>query len=222
MESKELRKMIKPFFKGFAEEQGFIFQTPKTMVRINQDILQVIGFEKPGGFYCNIAIQPLYIAEEVIVLNFGNRINHFKVNLPGIYGESSDVEEVKKDFTEIKNLLETNAIPWFNEVRNPQGIVSFLENLPNEQHMVMLDPFMRKERLAYSCLYLHNYEKALKYFEEILEMLNNDNSYNMRIFLSLINNINAIKEMIREHPEKIDGLLQDNIQYTRSKLKLKI
>jgi len=43
-------------------------------------------------------------------------------------GYSSDKTIIEKDLSQVKDLLEVNAMPWFDKVGSPEGIISFIES----------------------------------------------------------------------------------------------
>ena len=222
MERKFLQKIIKEFFTPFAKQRNFIFHKPTLMLRVYSDTVHIINFDLPSqGFNCNIAIQPLYVPSENIALCFGNRLNHFKTRIPGMWGYSSDEREVEKDLSQVKQLLETNAIPWFNEFGKPEGIISFIENGFAEDNnlIVGFPPAYRGMYLGYSYLYVNKLEFADKPLEEAIEIYKDDK----RDWVVQQNKmINSIMLLAKNEPNKISEKLNEFVRITKDNLKIKM
>ena len=222
MEKKALQKIIKEFFTTFAKQHNFIFYKPTLMLRVCNDTLHIINFDLPSqGLNCNIAIQPLYIPSDTITLSFGNRLNHFKTRLPGTWGYSNDKKDIEKDLSQVKELLEINAMPWFNEVGRPEGIISFIESgLAEDINIIVgFPPIFRSMYLGFSYLYTNKIGLAEKPLQEVVEQCKDDK----RAWVAQQNKmINNTLVLAKNEPNKISEKLNEFARITKDNLKIKI
>lgn len=222
MDKKSLKRIIKDYFTPFAMKYDFEFYKPTIMHRECDDTIHIINFDLPTeGFYCNIAIQPLYIPADTITLSFGNRLNYFKTKLSGIWGYSNDKSIIEKDLLQVKDLLEVNALPWFDEVGSPEGIISFIESGAAEDINIIVGfpPTLRNIYLGFSYLYINKIDLAEKTLLKVLEQYKYDNRPWVVQEKEMINNI---LELAKNESGKIKDKLNDYIRMTKDNLKLKL
>lgn len=215
--------MIKKTLAQFAKEQNFIFYKPTILVRISRDTLQIVNFDVYAiGFDCKVAIQPLFLPNDSISLSLGNRLSHLGVHLPGIWGQGNE-QEVVEDFEQVKGLLVRNALPWFEEVGHPKGIVNFLKDdnfEKNKDIIVGLPPFLRRLLLAMGYLYEENYILAKSELKIFYELAKDETKPWMLEFRKFANQITELIDT--EDSSELTQHLQNIIQDTKSNLKLKI
>ena len=215
----ELKKLIKSGFLEFSKQNGFYFLKPTILIKVNCDVLQIINFDiAPNGVNCTIAIQPLYIPSEDIILSFGNRLNHFKTSLPGIWC-NGDAEKAKVDFCEMKELLEKNVLPWFEDVASPMGIVRFIKSDRSDKpdYIVGFSPNLKRLYYAYSNLYLGEIDQAKDTLEDILST----NREDMRPWV--LKQSEMIEEtlcVLSDYPERVKAALDENTTFTKQALKI--
>jgi len=222
MDKKTFQRIIKDYFTPFAEKYNFVFHKPTIMLRIRDNTLHIINFDLPSeGLNCNIAIQPLYVPADTITVSFGNRLNHFKTKLPGTWGYSNDKSIIEKDLSQIKDLLEVNALPWFNEVGNPEGIISFIESGSAEDINIIVGfpPVLRKIYLGFSYLYTNKIDLAEKVLIEVVEQLKEDKRAWVVQQKEMINNVLVLA---KNEPNKISEKFNEYIKITKNNLKLKM
>lgn len=222
MYKKSLKRIIKDFFTPFAMKNNFKFYKPTIMLRECDDTIHIINFDLPTeGFNCNIAIQLLYIPADGITLSFGNRLNCFKTKLSGIWGYSDDKGIIEKDLSQVKDLLEVNALPWFNEVGSPEGIISFIESGASEDINIIVGfpPALRNIYLGFSYLYINKIDLAEKPLLKVLELYKDDNRSWVVQEKEMINDI---LELAKKEPGRIKDKLNDYIRITKDNLKLKM
>jgi len=215
-----LKKLIKEFFTPFAKKHDFTFNKPLLLTRKYDNALHIINFDlTTQGFNCNIAIQPLYVPADVINLSFGNRLNHFKTHLPGVWGYVQTEQAIENDLNEVLQLLETNALPWFEDAGNPEGIVSFIQNgLANDTRLIVgFPPFLKDIYLGFSYLYLKKYELADNALKNAISLLKDDTR---DWVIELKELINDIRMLANNEPNKINDKLKEYIQQTKVSLKL--
>lgn len=219
MDKKSLQKIIKSSLNTFAKENGFLFQKPGLMLRKHQDTLHIINFDVLNErFNCDVAIMPLYYPSETIDLSFGNRLNHFKTKHSGIWGGGT-LQDVEQDLQHVKVLLEQNILQWFEEVGNPNGIVTFIENGSSEDINIIVGfpPVIRNTYLGISYLYTNNIEKAYSPLKKVLETYKDDDRewavYHKELVEELLS-------MMSEQPHMINNKLQEFIAYSKEKMKL--
>lgn len=222
MDKKALQKIIKDYFRIFAKKNNFVFYKPTILLKLCEDTLHIINFDLPSeGLNCNIAIQPLYIPSDTITISFGNRLNHFKTKLPGIWGYSNDKSIIEKDLSQVKDLLEVNALPWFNEVGRPEGIISFIESGSAEDTNIIVGfpPASRNIYLGFSYLYTNKIGLAEKALIEVVEQFKQDNRAWVVQQKKMINNILILA---KNEPNIISEKLNEYIRITKDNLKLKM
>ncbi|MCQ1531829.1 hypothetical protein [Lutispora saccharofermentans] len=222
MDKKALQRIIKDYFTTFAKQYNFVFYKSTVLLRVCEDTLHIINFDLPSdGLNCNIAIQPLYIPSDTITLSFGNRLNHFKTKLPGAWGYSNDKKDIERDLSQIKELLEINAIPWFNEVGRPEGIISFIESgLVEDINIIVGFPsIFRNMYLGFSYLYTNKIGLAEKLLQQVVEQSTEDK----RAWVVQQNKmINSILALAKNEPNKIGEKLNEFVRTTKDNLKIKI
>jgi len=216
------RELLKVILQHLQKKYKFVYYKPTILIRVCDDTLHIINFDLPSeGLNCNIAIQPLYILSDTITISFGNCINHFKAKLPGIWGYSNDKNIIEKDFSQIKDLLEINAIPWFNEVGRPEGIISFIESgLSDDINIIVgFPPALRSMYLRFSYLYNNKMSFAEKTLTEVVEQCKEDK----RTWVVQKNKmINDILILAKNEPNKISAKLNEYVKITKDNLKIKI
>jgi hypothetical protein len=222
LDKKVLQKIIREYFTPFAKKYHFVFYKPTVLLRICEDTLHIINFDLPGGgLNCNVAIQPLYLPSDTIVLSFGNRLNHFKTKLSGIWGYSNDEKDIKIDLAQISELLEMNAIPWFDEVGRPEGIISFIESGLSEDNNTVIgfSPVSRSLYLGFSYLYINKIDLAEKTLSEVVDRYKEDKRTWVIHQNQMISNILVLT---KNEPYKISEILNDYVRITKSNLKIKM
>lgn len=216
---KVLVASIKKAMKPFTQKHDFYFLKQTLLVRMFKDTLHIINFDVHApGFNCHVAIQPLYVPADSIDLSFGNRLNHFNVNLPGTWGYG-DEKQVEQELQEVQKLLLNNVLPWFKEVGYPQGIASFLKNDTEKgNHLIVgFPPYLKHLYLGFSQLYLQKNELANPTLEQVLEQFNDDS----RTWVVQLKEI--VKQMIelnREDQNKVASKLSEFINYTKENLNI--
>lgn len=220
IEKKILKKAIKEFFAPFAKQNGFFYLKPTLLVREHMDTLHIINFDIPHfGYNCDVAIQPLYIPQEDIVLGLGNRLEHFKEVSKGRWGFCENENELEQGLIQVQKLLEKNVLPWFNEVGTPQGIVSFIERgyCKDVKLIVGFPPFLENLYLGFSYLYCNNFDLADKAFDIVTKELEGDSN---PWIIQMVNLLHNIKVLLHSEPEKIHILLNTFIEQTKRNLKI--
>lgn len=211
-----IKGLIKKHLTAFAKENEFIFLKPTVLIRVKQDIMHVICFEvPPEGFYCNVVIQPLYIPEERLNLGFGDRLRHTSERRAG-WGLVDDEAALEKEFIQLLQQLKSEALPWFEKTGTPDGIVAFVSQwVPGNPYLI--PPIIRKEYLAYTYLYLEEFELADLAFLEYLKETT-PSKYDYQIERN--NRIQELRVLAKKQPDMIRVKMNDFIQYTVANLKL--
>ncbi len=219
MDKKTFNKLVKVTLKSFAKENDFKITKSTIFTRVLNDTLNVISFDYgKSGFTCDIAVQPLYIVDEVINLSFGNRISRFDNNLKERwdYGTEDDVEY---SLCDIRKLLEDVALKWFEETGSPTGIIKFIEEgkANDPKYMVGFPPMQKSLFLGYSYAYIGDYQKS----ERVLSSLLNELDKDSRPWVNQIKEqVMLLKATFKESDDSVKTLLEDNIQETKKMLKV--
>lgn len=211
-----LKKVMKPF----VSQHNFSFNKPIILVRNRNDTLHIINFDVHApGFNCDIAIQPLYVPDDTIVLSLGNRVNHFKVKLPGTWGYG-DSHQDEQELKEVINLLETNVLPWFDEVGSPEGIVKFLKHEweAASNLIVGFPPYLRYLYTGFSYMYLGELRIGTIELEHLLNELQDDSR---PWVVELKRSAETLISLSTEGEEKVKQQLASYLEYTRGNLKIK-
>lgn len=219
---KVVSKLIKHILKPFVTERNFSFHKPLIMVRERTDVLHIINFDLGlAGFTCDIAVQPLYIPEETLVLSFGNRISRFGVTMPERWEYGQTEVEIEQGLQEIKMLLEKHALFWFDDVGTPDGIVSFIESgrVNNTNLIVGFPPYLKNLYLGFSYLYNEQFNKGCEALQNTLQILRQDSRPWVEEVKRLSKNMFSLA---KNEPEKIKTTLNEFTSYTKENLKLKI
>lgn len=220
IDKKKIYKLIRSVFAVFSQQNGFSFYKNYILVRIQSDILHTICFDfGVGGLTCDIAIQPLYIPSEDIVLSFGNRISKFNVNLKERWSYGQTESAMEKSLVEIKELLEKNALPWFRETGHPQGIINFIENgSVNDQALILgLPDFLKRLYLGFSYLYQNEFKSGTMVLEGLEQILAEDS----RLWAIRLKELSKnTRESVAISPDQVVEVLKQIAQETRQNLKL--
>lgn len=218
-ESKIIKKCIKNKLSEFAIKNNFKFLKPTVLIRENDNLLQIINFDIINGhFNCNIAIQPLYIPVEYIILSIGNRLNKFNTEKPYIWGFGKTIEDLENDLEEVLYLLEKNAIKWFDDIYNIQDFIELLKNKYPEYELLRATEKTNIKFLGYSYLVVGEYNLAKDMFEIIVK---ENEKYSSNWALKDVEKFQKIINIIDNEPEVINKMIKENINYTKEKLKLK-
>lgn len=214
----KVKKLIKQALKPFAEQKNFLFYKPTVLLRVHQNVMHVISFQLPGtsGFYCYAVIQPLYIPYERLDLSFGGRLRHMTNNRDAWGLEIEDVE-LEREFEQLLEVINKNALPWFDQAGCPAGIVPYVNQwAPGDAFLIA--PITRKRHLAYSYLYLNELELADKALSAFLEEGTQPPIYDYQEVEN--NRIQELRKLIQSQPEMIGDKIREYIDYTSSHLKL--
>jgi hypothetical protein len=219
-DKKMLKKILKSKLVPFSKKHDFKFYKPIILVKDCGSILQIINFDiLSEGFNCNIAVQPLYIPSEELDLSFGNRLNYFKTKEEGIWGYGDNQDKIEKDLDRVIELLESNAIPWFDEVSTPSEIVTFIsEGKANDTDMIVGFPQqIRSKFLGFSHLYEGEYKLAKDALICFVEFYQGDTRK------WVIDEVTRIEELInvsKSNPSNILSILNQYIELTKKNLKI--
>lgn len=213
----EIKTIIKKIMTPFTKQYGFTFYKPTLLIREYKDTIHIINFDLgTAGFTCDIAIQPLYIPSDTIDLSFGNRLSKFKAQLK----ERWPYEEIETSLAQVNELLVSNAIPWFNEVGTPNGIVSFLEKWRPDDFSIIVGfpPASRYLYLGFSYLYIGNNKLADKALQTVFDRYKDDKR-DWAIELKQI--ISILRELLKDRQEEIHLKLKEYIDNNCKNLRLK-
>lgn len=223
MKSKKvLKDIIKSRLIKMAEEYGFSFYKPTTIIKCDQSILQIINFDiLIEGFNCSIAIQPLYIPSEGLDMSFGNRLNYFNVVEQGIWGEGDNKNKIEADVDKCLELIKLNVIPWFEKLSTPDEIILFInsEELENKNLIAWFPPQLRNKFLGFSYLYTGKHDLAENVFNHFIKFYEDDDRN------WVINDIKIVNKLIsvsKANPLNIPKILDEYVEFTKRNLKINL
>lgn len=212
-----LRKLIKVTFTAFARAHGFHFHSPRILVREREQILHIIDFDLgTAGFTCDVAIQPLFVPDDVIVLSFGNRISQFKTVMRERwpYGEE---EECKKGLEEIRLLLQRDALPWFDKVSSVSGMVAYLEEHDPYAERLRLTPWLKYLYMGFGYLGLKRYQEGVDLLRKVDDyFVSNKMQWDWVLRWKQL--VEEMISLVSTDPELVEKRLAEYADYTRNKI----
>jgi len=220
MDKKELKKTIRAEFGKYLAELGFYRKREGVYIRICENVIHNISFEFGSiGFTCVIAMQPIYIKVGTpsifLHLTFGSRLSRFRI----IQKEWWSYDEPKKGIVEIKELLNKNGFPWFDQYGTPRGVIDFISGGKVEEYGLWFDKFHQQQYLGFSLLYIGQIEKGIR----ALQAMCNEISENAVEFMKEYKiQINSFIDMITKDPNSLRTALDDIVQENRAALKIKM
>ncbi|MDI7277941.1 MAG: hypothetical protein QME94_18325 [Anaerolineae bacterium] len=229
-------RLIREAMAPFAEQHGFRFRTRTLLVRVREDTLHIVCFEvMPGHYYCNVAIQPLYVPATHIALGLGDRLEKMGVHGSIDWGFGETEEKVRQELVRVRRLLEKHALPWFARVGTPSGIVRFLDMwrvgraLPPGLDLLWfllklpwsartrLPNFDRFLYLGFSHLYVGQYEAAQRALAVVPEVLRGDTRPSAIEYAQLAE---RMRLLARDRPERVPATLEEIVRQTKASLRL--
>lgn len=215
MENRKLfKKRIQEFSKEFANKYGFKLYKCTGLIRNKNNLLQIISFQfPPHVMKCNMAILPLYLPNQTALgFNFGNQVNHFKIVESGLWG--LDESKMEEDINRISYLLEKNVIPWFEKISSPVSFVRFA----GKEKELLCPPFLKDFYLAFSYLYIKDYNSAKKYLTKSIKFYS-DSKYDYEI--KKLQSMTYLVELIdKELYDDIEKELNKFIENTKIECKI--
>jgi hypothetical protein len=212
-----VKKLIKKDFGAFGRIHEFLFQSPLVLVRERNDLLNIIAFDLgTAGFTCDIAIQPVFIPNESIVLSFGNRINHFAAVYPErwAYGEA---DVCRKGIEQLRSLVQEHSLPWFDQLNDTTRMVSYLES-GNEMN-TRLTPWQKHLYLGFCYLRLGRCMEAVSAFDEVRSYFDTRNM-TWDWVQRWKHLIEEVTKLASSAPKLVEQKLEDYGRFTRSQLGL--
>jgi hypothetical protein len=166
-------------------------------------------------------IQPLYIPADTLILTLGDEISHMESRRRNRYALYNDLRPEER-IANVQNLvkyLESHAFAWFDKVGSPRGICRYAFSRGRIGRRLFAPDVWRYEAKAYSELYLRQYKQAKKdllTFRQILRK--NYWSDTCDWVTEKENQITHLLHTLRECPEEIPSILQNNAEHTRMHL----
>ena len=218
MDKKELKRLIRAEFDSSLKELGYLKKGETAYIKLFENIIRNITFELGStGFTCWVAMQPLYVKEYTpsvyLHLSFGKRLSRFRV----VKREWWPYDDATRGILEIKELLEKNGLPWFDQYGTPEGIVKFISHGKVDQYGIWLDRFDQQQYLGFSLLYLGRTNYGVRVLKRMLKGIGKDSADFIKDYRT---QINQLIERIEEHPEDVKKILDDIVQENRAALKI--
>jgi len=218
---KTVIRNIKTIFDSFAKQNGFTFLKPLVLIRIQNDILHIISFDlSSGGFTCDVAVQPLFVPSNNLVLSFGNRISRLGVCMPERWTYGDSEASIIKGLEEIRDLMTENGLDWFKCLNHPEGIVEYIESgkVADPQYIVAFAPHLRWLYLGFCYLWLGEMVKARMSLEELEKHLQND----QRPWVVQLRQLGKdYSIMAEQNPKQIPEKLDENMFLTKKQIGVK-
>ena len=116
------KEIVDPYMSA----RRFLKYKSNAYVRKNKiDLLEYIDFQKEHSgsktFTVNLAVMPLYIPHEYIVFGFSKRLGELICN-HDIWWDFADETICGKSMGNVKDAIESFAIPWFHKMGNEHYI----------------------------------------------------------------------------------------------------
>ncbi|MCL2048276.1 MAG: hypothetical protein FWG87_06065 [Defluviitaleaceae bacterium] len=223
-EIKQLRILTKSkintSYNKLLKDRGFKRYKSNQYINVTeQHIIQIVMFEFLScGFTCAVAMQPLYIQDHTeftcLHLNFGDRITRFKT----VQKEAWEYHEHEEGIRIIRELLNKNVFPWFEEYGTPKGIVEFISSGGMKKYGLFdFNKFFEYQYLGFSLLYTNQAERGIGYLERMIDEIRNDSVTSMRDYkFHIVDLISRIKKS----PNNTINALNDIIIRNRLSLNL--
>lgn len=205
MTNAEIKKLVDTSFMTFIEK-GF---------RLHKDILcieplnnMIVGFcfEKSGfhkdSLYVWSFVQPLYVPNEHIILTFGKRVRNEQLQI-------KNNKEFDKDVKELSKLMNKEIEVFLNEVSSPSKFYNYYQDKCVNLRMI--------EAVVYSAIYTKQ-KNTKTLLNNFINTIKKDD-LSIKWIEDLLNQMISIKEIVDDN-DKIDILLKNNIEFTKSNLKL--
>lgn len=212
---KEFHKHIQKLSKDLAIENNFILYQRTFLIRIINDIVHIISFDfPPSGMQCYIAIQPLYIPEEIIHFSCGRELNYLNTRLSGLWGREK--EKMEEDIKEINYLININALSLFEQVSSPKDLINFINS--KNFSLIRCAPFLKNLYLGFSYLMIKDYEQAMNPLTTALDIAKGFTGIYKDKNENLLTDI--IDKLLKRNFISIDESLKEYIKITKENCKL--
>lgn len=144
------RRHLLPSLPGFAIARGLIYKGPIEWL-LRAFVFVPSAFSKED-FYVHVAVQPLYLPWESVILDQGRRLGHWVVD-PSQEGEV---------FADVRDRITQQGVPFLEKIATP---LDYAEN-PPRHHLDGRVVAEDLEPLAYSYILASKYEAGRDLLEE--------------------------------------------------------
>lgn len=207
-------RRVKRLCREIAKESGFVLYKASFLVKVENDIAQIICFDfPPMGMRLHIAVQPLYVrASTGLHISFGCDIKKEDFQTVGKWG--SVPERMEEDIAELYSIINQRVLPLFSSINSPSKLVEFFQS-GNSSIFFPFPPVIKYTYLAFSLMREGKYDAAVP----TLNMLIDDLS--LYSFSSTNKDISDAYEMIEliytKRYAEIDSMLDQNVATLREK-----
>lgn len=218
-DSKAMSTILQAKLKPLVREDGFTYQRPTLLVRERDNVLHLVNLHvRSHHVVIDYALQPLYIEASNFYLTCGDRLDRF-VNRELFTGwGEGDRAEFQNDCDEISLLLENEVFPMFQKYGTPSGLIGFIENDVWRSFTQGFPPEDRYQHAAYSYWYLGDIDGGIRALSQVFDCGLDTSQPWIQTFLEIQRELLRIA---REQPELLSKKLDDNIQLSKSRLRLK-
>lgn len=206
-------RMVKKLCREIAKEFGFSMYKSTFLVKVENDIAQIICFDfPPMGMRLHICVQPLYVESSCLHIGFGCDIKKKDWQTVGKWGSVPD--RMEEDISELYSTIVQTVFPLFSSLNSPSKLAQFI---PSDKSKIFFPfpPAIRYPYLAFSLMRTGAYEAALP----ALKMYINDCSqYSFPSVQEDIADTQKIIELIHARKyDEIDTMLDQNVATLRAR-----
>ena len=206
-------RMVKKLCREIAKEFGFVLYKSSFLVKVENDIAQIICFDfPPTGMRLHICVQPLYVESSRLHIGFGCDIKKKDWQTVGEWGSVPD--RMEEDISELYSTIVQTAFPLFSSLNSPSKLAQFI---PSDESKIFFPfpPAIRYPYLAFSLMRMGAYEAALPALNMYIE---NRSQYSFPSAQEDIADTQKIIELIHARKyDEIDTMLDHNVATLRAR-----
>lgn len=205
MTNTEIKKLVNTSFKTFVENKFTLHKDILYREPLN-NMLVGFCFEKSSfhkdSLYVWSFVQPIYVPNENINLTFGKRIRNEQWQI-------KNNPKFDKDIKKLSNLMSNEVTTFLNEIDTPLKFYNYYQDKSVNLRML--------ESVVYSAIYTK--QKDIKILlNNFIDILKKED-LSIKWIEELLNQMVSLNKII-DDDNKINALIKNNIEFTKSNLKL--
>ncbi len=209
MNETEVKKYIKKHLSDLITKEKLLLHKRVLILPCKEPLLRAIYFERSGynkeEIICQWFVQPLFRRDNSPTFSIGNR-----------FGGWHTVRESNEGyvFLNIQNDIESIALPVLKKLSSIRSVVDYIidNNLVNE--------YRNEETLAYCGVWLNDQKITNKYLEIVENWSRSSAEFIPKWSLKASADAKRLHELFLKNPAAAKKLLEENVRYTLSHLKL--